>query len=140
MATARTNSARLAALAALSLLLPASPSYADGLSARLAYGSQTDSKVWLAAASASVSCGSIGDSSHPGFVFDITAKKVGCTRARRIVSRANDHLCDTGCTSSKTQRIAGYRCRFGPFNWARYYEPVRCARGKRLITFRVAVD
>lgn len=88
--------------------------------------------------SAAVACGTVGR--PPGHAFDVTAKRLSCGRARRLVRRATRLVCRRGCTTRKTLRVTPYRCRYGRLNRRRVFIPVRCSRGTRVIRFRAALD
>jgi hypothetical protein len=89
---------------------------------------------------AALSCDPVGDTNLPGSAYDVKARGVGCARARRIVARAKRRACQRSCVATKTLRISGYRCRYGPFNSEQSYLPVRCAQGKQIVRFRIGID
>lgn len=97
-------------------------------------------KLTCRSPTAPVSCGTVGKAYLPGHAFDVVARRLPCARARRLAARAKRQTCRRGCTTRKTLRVAGYHCRYGPYNRSGFYVPVRCTRGRRAVTFRVALD
>jgi len=88
---------------------------------------------------AALDCGDVGREG-PGQALNVRAKGTTCRRARRFVRRAKRLTCRSGCTTRKRLQVGRFRCRYGRFNRRRFYVPVRCSSGRRLVTFRVAID
>jgi hypothetical protein len=97
-------------------------------------------------------CGQIGDTSS-GDVYSITAYRVACARARRVVRAARRQVKSwfrSGCARHGcTRRARGFRCRFerlhadehtGAIGYQFPVQRVACRRGSRNITWWFVID
>ena len=79
---------------------------------------------------------SVGDSRSYGttYVLKITARNVGCRRARRLVRAF--HKCRPGARG-RCRRVDGYRCRENrDYGRGSFYSNVRCKRGGKVVKHR----